>query len=637
MLPPAEVRAERLFVKSEAGMKESFVDTLIILEKINLSLSDLLSENTPIFIKNHGRGALAAASFRGTAASHTQVTWNGININSPMAGMVDFSLIPVYVIDDLSLKYGTASIADNSGGIGGSISINNHVNWDNPFEIKYMQGVGSYSTYDEFLSFGIGNQKIKSKTRVYHSYSKNDYTFINRGIGEIDEVTGEIINPLDTNSNADFKKFGLLQELYFRPNSKNIFSVKYWGQFSDRTIPRATSYEGSENSNLNTQANIDHKIVADWKLFLGSNKIIARTGYSDKKVDYILMNQILGYGEFPAIYSQSHQKSFLNSIDYKHDFNEFLSLKSGVDFNFHDVSSIDTVIGSGYSKTRSELSYFISADANVFKRLNINLLVRQDFVDFDLQPIIPFLGIDYRIFKDKNLIFKANIARNYHLPSLNDLYWQPGGNPDLLSESGFTIESGLEYAKDYKNLSFSGEATAYRSDIDNWILWVPSFKGYWEPQNIQRVLSQGVETNHSIQASIKEFKFRISGSYAYTSSINYGDTLVWGDQSYGKQLVYIPLHSGNVLFNVSFKGFYLTYQHNSYSERFTTSSNDITQRDWLYPYFMNDLIVGKSFKLKELNCSVEFKVYNLFNETYHSVLYRPMPKRNYMLMLMIGL
>ncbi len=53
---------------------------------------------------------MATASFRGTAPSHTQVSWNGISISSPMLGMVDFSLIPVYIIDDLTLKHGAASL-----------------------------------------------------------------------------------------------------------------------------------------------------------------------------------------------------------------------------------------------------------------------------------------------------------------------------------------------------------------------------------------------------------------------------------------------------------------------------------------------------------------------------------------------
>jgi outer membrane receptor protein involved in Fe transport len=75
------------------------------------------------------------------------------------------------------------------------------------------------------------------------------------------------------------------------------------------------------------------------------------------------------------------------------------------------------------------------------------------------------------------------------------------------------------------------------------------------------------------------------------------------------------------------------YQYNAYSERFTTSSNDLTRRDWLYPYFMSDVTLGGELRIRKTGFSAELKIFNLFNETYHSVLYRPMPGRNYQLVL----
>ena len=165
-----EIVSSRVFMKESAGIRETHVDTSVIQNKMSVSLSDLLSENTSVFIKNHGRGALATASFRGTAASHTQVSWNGININSPLAGMVDFSMIPVYIIDELYLKHGSASMADRSGGIGGSIHMNNSVNWNEKEVFNYVQGIGSYQTFDEFVQFTLGNKKFRSKTRLYHNY-----------------------------------------------------------------------------------------------------------------------------------------------------------------------------------------------------------------------------------------------------------------------------------------------------------------------------------------------------------------------------------------------------------------------------------------------------------------------------------
>ena len=147
--------------------------------------------------------------------------------------------------------------------------------------------------------------------------------------------------------------------------------------------------------------------------------------------------------------------------------------------------------------------------------------------------------------------------------------------------------------------------------------------------NIRNVLSRGLEGSLKLNGSLGEVGYSFLSSYAYTRSTNYGDPLVWGDESFGKQLVYVPIHSGNLMAGVYYKSFSLNWQHNSYSERFTTSSNDVSRRDWLYPYFMNDLTVGYDFSVHKIDITSRIKVYNLFDETYHSILYRPMPGRNY--------
>ncbi len=636
-LNQVEISSSEIFKKEEAGMKESEVDSMVLMQKINLSLSTVLAENTPIFIKDYGRGALATASFRGTAPSHTQVNWNGMSINTPMSGMVDFSLIPVYIIDEMSLKFGTASIADQSGGLGGSVNISNNINWNESLVVKYVQGIGSYSTFDEFLQVQIGNQKFQSKTRAYHNYSKNDFTFVNRSIANINPETGEITNPVDANHNADYTRYGILQEFYFRPNNQHILSAKWWWQNAERTIPQATSYEGPDNSNLNNQMDLDNRIMLDWKHYGENSRLKLRTGYTEKQLDYSLQNRVYGLGLIPAVYSESTQRSSLNRLDYDHDLNSGFSVSSTVDFNYHDVNTGDTVKQTGYSKNRSELSWLVSARKNFAGILNLNLMLRQDWVDFETVPVVPFLGFDLKIWKTSNLLLKGNIARNYKQPTLNDLYWQPGGNPDLLPEEGFSFELGVEDAFKVNDQDVNIEITAFRSDIDNWILWVPTFKGYWEPQNVKRVLSQGIEFSLSLNGKIGVVDYSLSGNYAYTSSLNYGDPLIWGDESYSKQLPYIPKHSGNLMANISWKGFYLTWQHSSYSERYTTSSNDVSQRDRLYPYFMNDLLAGKSFSLGKVDLNGEIKIYNLFDETYHSVLYRPMPGRNFMFVLMVDI
>ena len=629
------IEAKQLFVKEEAGMKQTRLDSTVLQNKSHLSLSEILSENTSVFIKNNGRGALATASFRGTSPSHTQVNWNGLHINSPMAGMVDFSLIPAYIIDELTLMHSSASLADGSGGIGGSIHINNLPQWEKRNSLSYLQGIGSYRTLDEFFKLGVGNKKIQSKTRIYHTYSRNNYLFVNKGIATIDPVSGSITHPVDTNDHAAYLRYGLLQEIYFRPAANHVGSVKYWGQYASRTIPRPTSYEGPDQSNLNKQLDRDHRLVADWKYYGTSGKLLLRTGYSEKRVDYQLMNQVPGLGVIPAIWSESRQQSLYNTLDYSGGREEGLSWEAAIGMNHHRVGTTDSVSGEGYRGHRNEISGLLALRKSFSERLNLNLMLRQEWVDGERMPLIPYLGADVRLIPGRDLILKGNIARNYHLPSLNDLYWQPGGNPDLLPEEGLTVEAGIVHRQVIGKQLLKTEITVYHSRINNWILWIPSYRGFWEPRNIRRVISKGLEYNLQIQGSLWELSYRLSGTYAFTRAINEGDPLIWSDESYGKQLVYIPLHSGNLLATVSWGPFYMAYQYNAYSERFTTSSNDVTRRDRLYPYFMNDISAGGRVRLKPLDLSLELKVYNLFNESYHTILYRPMPGRNYQLVLKI--
>jgi iron complex outermembrane receptor protein len=157
--------------------------------------------------------------------------------------------------------------------------------------------------------------------------------------------------------------------------------------------------------------------------------------------------------------------------------------------------------------------------------------------------------------------------------------------------------------------------------------------GYWSPQNIRHVVSSGFDADVMLAFAIKKVKVTVKGDYAFTRSINRGNAAHWGTAAVGKQIPFVPVHSGSVLMNFGFGNFYLTWINHFYSERFTTSTDELTARDRLNPYFMNDLYLGKRWSWANKNISVQFKIFNLFNEQYRSVLQRPMPGRNYMLLL----
>ena len=68
----------------EIGIQKTMFDSLALKENISLSMADVLAYNSSVFVKSYGRATLSTVAFRGTSASHTQVSWNGMRINNPM-------------------------------------------------------------------------------------------------------------------------------------------------------------------------------------------------------------------------------------------------------------------------------------------------------------------------------------------------------------------------------------------------------------------------------------------------------------------------------------------------------------------------------------------------------------------------
>ena len=163
----------------EIGTQQTKFDTIALKENIALSMADVLTFNSAIFVKNYGRATLSTVAFRGTSPSHTQVSWNGMKINNPMLGMTDFSMIPSYFIDDASLLHGTSSVNETGGGLGGAVKLSSRPANANGFGLQYIQGIGSFKTFDEFLRLTYGDSHWQVSTRAVYSSSPFDYKYRN--------------------------------------------------------------------------------------------------------------------------------------------------------------------------------------------------------------------------------------------------------------------------------------------------------------------------------------------------------------------------------------------------------------------------------------------------------------------------
>ncbi|MDR2291989.1 MAG: TonB-dependent receptor plug domain-containing protein [Prevotellaceae bacterium] len=635
------VTAQRII--KDIGVQQTKLDTVALRENISTSMADVLTQNTVIFIKSYGRATLSTASFRGTAPSHTQVTWNGMKLNSPMLGMVDFSLIPSYFIDDASLYHGASSVSITGGGLGGAIAMNTKPAIDEGLAVQYIQGAGSFDTYDSFLRFNYKNKGLQSSTRIVYTDSDNDFKYVNYDKKEYTKDENNNITgfkyPIERNKNGDYRDFHALQEFYFTANNNSHFGLSTWYVKSKRGVPVLNLDYRSENSSRSQQDEQTLRTVLSWNKSFTKAKLMTKAGYTYTDLSY----SYSGDDGTGTMVKMIHSQSYVSTVFAKFDIEYYLGKKwmfsANVSAHQNSVNSKDDAIINldnkpviiGYKKSRFELSSFVAAKYRPSERLGFAINFREEFYANKHTPIIPAAFVNYDLSSDGNIKLKASVAKNYRYPTLNDLYFMPGGNDSLNSETGYTYDGGIEFTLSNKKANLKGEITAFNSNIKNWIVWLPNFKGFWTPSNVKKVNSYGVEFKLKTMVDIdKNWKFASDGNFAWTRSINQDDPVNWADESIGKQLVYIPEFSAAITTKLSWKTWMFTYKWIYYSERFTTSNNEKnTKTGRLGAFFMNDVSLEKNMQFSWAKIAIKILVNNIFDEEYQSVLSRPMAGRNF--------
>ena len=640
-LPEIPIYAERPI--KEIGVQQTKMDSIVLKENISLSVADILTFNSSIFVKNYGRATLSTVAFRGTSASHTQVSWNGMKINSPMLGMTDFSMIPSYFIDDATLLHGTSSVNETGGGLGGSIQLSTKPAKEDGFGLQYIQGFGSFKTFDEFLRLTYGNEHWQTSTRVVYSSSPNDYKYRNHDKKEnIYDENMNIIGqyyPIERNRSGAFKDFHFLQEAYYDTKKGDRFGFNAWYINSNRELPMLTVDYGDETEFENRQRENTFRSVMSWDHIKENWKMGAKAGYIHTKMNYDYKRD-LGNGVMAhMIQSRSNINTFYGQMEGEYYIGDKWLFTANVAAHQHFVESRDKSIiqqdGNqatvGYRKARIELTSSVSAKWKPTDRLGMSVVIREEMFGQEWTPIIPAFFIDGVISKKGEVVAKASVSRNFRFPTLNDLYFMPGGNPDLKKESGWTYDAGFSFALGKSDVySLSASASWFESYINDWIIWLPTTKGFFSPDNIKDVHAYGIELKGDLDIALsKDWNLSLDGTLSWTPSINEGEPRSPADQSVGKQLPYVPELSSTVTGRLSWKTWSFLYKWCYYSERYTMSSNDITLTGKLPEYFMNNIALEKTISYKWADVSIKGAINNLFDEEYLSVLSRPMPGINF--------
>lgn len=576
-------------LKNQSNTQQVLVLNDSVITKNSNSLTNLLKFNSPIYFKENGLGMVSSPSFRGTTAQQTSVLWNGISINSKFLGQSDFNSGTGINYDEIAIKPGGGSVIYGSGAIGGSVHLNNNLEFRKGVGVDILAKYASFNTLGLAGKFSNSNDNISYNLSYARNSSDNDFEieskkYINRN-GQYWNNTfdGSLGYKLDVNN-----QFSLFLQAY---KDERHFAIV-------EEHATKTKYENQNFRGLLTWENRWNRLKSNFKL--------------------AYLNEDFKYFERLDKDFSSHGK--LNSLIGKYD--GTFKINQNLNTSFLAEYTMDKAQGDGNGiddPQRNTLNLAVLMSHQLFDKLYYEAGIRTEFTEDYDSPLLYSLGLNYSPIKFYEA--KFNISKNYRVPSFNDLYWQPGGNLELKAENSLQFELGQNISWKKNSLGVN----LYYNEIHDMIRWVPMSGFIWSPMNTDEVISKGVEVFADLQKSFANHHLQLRGNYSYTISRN---------KATEKQLSYVPYHKANLAFTHAYKGLSWFLQGMYVGDVFsTTDESELFKID---KHQVWNAGINYEFGIN-YRINLGFKVNNLFNYYYEPLLYRPMPMRNYGLQLKINL
>ena len=636
-LDTVQVVSRRLLHANEAnaGARVSRIDPEIISANKTRSLAELLTDHTSIYIKSLGTGALSTASFRGASASQTRVNWNGINITPPMSGTFDFSQIPVFFTDNISLYYGGSHAKNGTGAIGGSVNLFTDPVWTRGVSGKALGEYGSYGTHTVGAQVNIGGERANFKTRYYYQHSDNDYAYVNK------ILTGTPFR--ERRQDADYTQWAAMQEAYFRLSPHARLTVVGWYQESARMLPQPL---GIVNASHEKQWEVNARVYAGLDFTRGEHALHLKAAWLHYKQNYDTWHD---GGTFDPEGNRNQSETWQAVADYTLTPHEDWIFNATVTYTHDRIRASSYVDADSSRYVLGDVVYDIP-EAEPPLRKSRDVVSAQ--VSAQWSPLAWLLANGQYMFEQNNgrsvstgsvgavanlwgqtLQVKGNASYNYRFPSMNDLYWRPGGNPDVRPEKGFSFDGAVSYRDTYsRTWAFEAEAAGYLMLIDDWILWLPldGNQWVWTPQNHRDVRSVGAELYGKLTWTPGEWRVTGSGNFSWSQSRTRKKKHE-DDGTLLRQIPYVPRFKWNMRATADWRGAFLAWHLTYVGRRFTTTDEAYATD----PYAVHNLTAGYSHTFRNgMTLTPQVRVDNLLDEYYESTQYYPMPLRNCLLSVM---
>lgn len=588
-IPVIEVNEDRLW--NAPGQPILLADSLELIFLHAASLQDQLQLNPANHLRSYGPGRLATLSSRGSGSSQHTVSLNGLNLLNPLWGLVDYSQVPLFFFPATGQQSGNQTSRIGSGSAAGQSTLGTGLPTIQRSGLEAQIETGSFNT----LKTGLGaqfafKQHTKALVRVMHDQAENDYPFHDR------------FGNTKTLSHARYHQQGVLLDGTHQLSSKHEIGLTAWALRGYREIPPTLAQQSSEA----LQRDESTRILLRWqwrtKQWVGG----IRTAY---------MTDGLHYTD-PAsggLDNQTQSRQLDIQTWATHNLGRGQSILGEVGHRIIRGSSDHYANLPDESRTFLQLRYSWNAASTPWK---IWVAHRSEQAANETAWSIPSLGIEYQY---NPFVFRGHISRHVRWAAWDDKYWVPGGNPDIQPEKGWAAEAGFTWTPSIHSGDIQLVVQGYFRQVNDWIQWTPQ-PGFWSPENLFHVRSQGIES--TLSWSVTSW-LRYSCRYALTQSLRQDrdEMQITHDQ----QLPYIPLHSVRQYIYLQQWGFTFRVRH-QWTDGVSTladGSAGLPAFHLLHLDLARTLHWGRQDYLLWIRCE------NVLDHTYYLVRNLPLPGRQF--------
>lgn len=587
------------------GTKPSFSLENIAREQVinqDASLNQTIQGHHQVYIRNYGPGSISTISMRGANASQTQVIWNGLNINHPMLGLTDVSLISPISFDHIGLHSGSNTTTIGNGVIGGALLLQ-HL-WTNTRPtLTFGATIGSFGHVQNHIQSNFSRKRWHVSTRLWHQYAKNNFPILES-------------SSMRKQTNAKTQQVHLVQNARYQINANQHWDLHFWAFENQRQIPPLLT----QNTSISQQRDQGVYFTTSHTLKQNNQTLHSQLGYTHHHLRF--------QDDLQGIDAPSQANTITLSSNYERNWRtHHLTHTLGADFEARWLLAS----AQGYEDDQKEwrnsvLQYYRLQ----WYQWSVRTAWRLSNRNNNYSPVAPEVYLAYRI--DSSFTIGARVNRNFRFPAMNDLYWGLGGDQSLSPEEGWSQSMDVEVNLS-KRHQWVSHLSAHHRLIKNWIFWAQQEGDqFFSATNLALVRSYGITARSEINLGSnflgkKNIEWIYGFNYEWIKSIHEKSsqrpTLI-----VGQQLAYTPEHKFGQTIKIISAEHSLEFGHDYIS-------SSIGINDHIDAFHLARVIYNYSTFFGKNNVRVKMQIENILNQEYQIIERIPMPGANYQLSLFI--